>query len=112
MSERFWGVGAPGEPDPEDHATVREVVNQLADEGFTIEFELDKLVPWTGASVALVHVASGERWRGFGSGKTGASAAVDALERFARLANKLREPVVRAPRLRPVVDPEVDQGCS
>jgi hypothetical protein len=106
----FWGVDAPGEPDPEDHATVREVVERLGEEGFTIEFELDKLVPWNGASVALVHVASGERWRGFGTGKTGASAAVDALQRFARLAAKLREPVVKAPRLRPVVDPEAEQA--
>lgn len=110
MGERFWGVDAPGEPDPEDHATVRQVVELLREEGFSIEFELDRLVPWTEATVALVHVESGERWKSFGTGKTGASAAVDALDRFARLANRIREPVVRAPRLRQVVEPAADEA--
>ena len=105
MTDRFWGIDAPGEPDPEDMATVREVVDILGEHGFTIEFELDHLLPWTGATVALVHVVSSERWPAFGRGKTGASAAVDALDRFSRLATRLQEPVVRTPRLRPVAPP-------
>lgn len=110
MGERFWGIDAPGEPDPEDHATVRQVVELLGEHGFTIEFELDRLLPWTGATVGLVHVASGERWSAFGTGKTGASAAVDALDRFSRLAARLQEPVVRAPRLRPVTPPDAQRA--
>ena len=107
MSDRLWSFDAPGEPDPDDHATVREVVEMLAEHGFTIEFELDHPVPWTSMPVTLVHVESGQRWARFGHGKTGASAAVDALDRFARLVMVLRGPVVRTRRLRAVDDPQV-----